>query len=114
MLTFFCSTFEGLNYETSIEQASLLLCKGGSFVGNIFGLQVAYIDGKLKGDIFVENVSLGPNAIIFGNITCKSIQISPTARLSGLLDVSTNNDITSNASQLYENTHFVQYKELME
>ena len=94
-------------------QASLLLCKGGSFIGNIFGLQIAYIDGKVKGDIFVENVALGPNAVVFGNITCKAIQMSATARISGLLDVSISNDITSNASQLYESTHFVQYKELL-
>jgi len=94
------------------SEANLLLCNGGTFVGNIYGLQIAYIDGKVKGDIFVENVYIGPNAIVFGNVTCKSIQVSSTARIFGLLDVSATNDIASNASQMYENTHFVEYKEL--
>ncbi len=90
-----------------------MLCRGGSFVGNIFGLKCVYLDGKVVGDIFVEHVYLGPNAIITGNITCKSIQVSATAKLVGLLDVSMNNDISSNASQLYENVHFVNYQQLV-
>ena len=45
------------------------------------------VDGKLVGDINVRRVCLRGNAQVFGNITCRSLQMDPSVVVVGTLNV---------------------------
>lgn len=53
------------------------------------------MDGKVIGDINVENLHLGSSAAVHGDITCKSLQIDGGAALVGRLEISPNAPINS-------------------
>lgn len=54
-----------------------------------------YIDGKVIGDVNVENLHLGSSASVHGDISCRSIQIDGGAALVGKLDISPRAQIIS-------------------
>lgn len=70
------------------SQACLVLCPGGHFKGQLTGLGLVYVNGTVDGDICVYRLSLGPNAVIRGNITCQQIEMSGTAKIQGNLNIS--------------------------
>lgn len=86
--------------------ACLVLCKTGIFKGNLCGLGTVYINGKVEGDITVERLALGPAAVVTGNISCRSIEMTGKAQILGQLNVSPNlilpNDNSTNQSHLIE------------
>jgi cytoskeletal protein CcmA (bactofilin family) len=49
---------------------------------------LVYINGNVEGDISVYRLSLGPSAIVFGNVTCQQIEMSSSAKFTGQLNVS--------------------------
>lgn len=73
--------------------AGLVLCSSGTFLGDICGLGVVYVDGKVKGNIFVDHLGLGPNAQVHGNVFCKRIEVAGSASIIGQLLVNTNTQI---------------------
>lgn len=62
-----------------------------------------YINGTVDGDICVYKLSLGPNAVIRGNITCQQIEMSSSAKINGNLNISPslqiNNDFDEEISK---------------
>lgn len=75
------------------DGAGLIICHGGTFVGNLCGLGLVYVDGSLQGEICVNNLFLGPNAVVKGNIKCRQLSVSATASISGKMSVSPSLDI---------------------
>lgn len=57
---------------------------------------MAYIDGKVEGNVSVNHLELGPNAFIYGNIFCKKLHMSGTSKLIGDMNVNPTNDIPMN------------------
>jgi len=74
--------------------AALIICKGGSFHGNLTGLGTVYVDGKVQGEIFVRQLYLGPHAVIRGNVSCQQLSVSGSASIVGKLNVSPNLEIS--------------------
>ena len=68
--------------------AGLVLCSSGTFLGDICGLGIVYVDGKVKGNIFVDHLGLGPNAQVHGNVFCKRIEVAGSGSVIGQLLVS--------------------------
>jgi len=54
-----------------------------------------YIDGKVVGDVNVENLYLGSSASVHGDVSCKTIQIDGGAALVGKLEISPHALVTS-------------------
>jgi cytoskeletal protein CcmA (bactofilin family) len=73
----------------------VIISPTGCFIGDLSGLSGAYIDGKVIGDVNVENLHLGSSAAVHGDITCKSLQIDGGAALVGRLEISPNAPINS-------------------
>ena len=49
---------------------------------------VIVCDGKIKGNLFVDvSVTIGPNAVVFGNIRSAEINIDPGAIIKGSIEV---------------------------
>ena len=69
-------------------QSRIVISPGGCFVGDLSGFSSVYIDGKVVGDVNVENLYLGSSASVHGDISCKSIQIDGGAALVGKLEIS--------------------------
>lgn len=69
------------------------MTRKGHYLGDIVGLNLAYIDGKVEGDIAVHFLELGPHANICGNILCKRIIVAGHARYTGDVKVSPSNAI---------------------
>lgn len=73
--------------------ASVIVTQRGHYLGDIIGLDLAYVDGKVEGDISVNALELGPHANVCGNILCKRIVIAGHAKFSGELNVTPSNII---------------------
>lgn len=73
--------------------ASLIVCKGGSFTGDLVGLGMVYVDGKVTGTICVSRCFLGPHAVVRGDIQCRQLSVSATASIIGRLNVSPSLDV---------------------
>jgi cytoskeletal protein CcmA (bactofilin family) len=63
--------------------AGLVLCSSATFVGDISGLGVVYIDGTVRGNIFVEHLGVGPNANIFGSVFAQRLEVAEHATIQG-------------------------------
>jgi len=72
-----------------------VISPGGCFIGDLSGFNSVYIDGKVIGDVNVENLYLGNSASVHGDITCRTIQIDGGAALVGKLEISPQAQITS-------------------
>lgn len=73
--------------------ASIIITRRGHYLGDIVGLNLAYIDGKVEGNISVHALELGPHANVCGNILCKRIVIAGHSNFTGELNVSPSNII---------------------
>lgn len=73
--------------------ASIIVTRRGHYLGDIIGLNLAYIDGKVEGNIYVHALELGPHANVCGNIMCRRIVIAGHAKYTGDLNVSPSNSI---------------------
>jgi type IV secretory pathway VirB10-like protein len=69
------------------SQGDLIIGESGEVVGDINNMKSLLIDGKLVGNVSVDRVCIRGQAQVFGNITCKSVQIDPTAIIVGTLNV---------------------------
>mmetsp|Transcript_19388 Transcript_19388/g.32412 ORF Transcript_19388/g.32412 Transcript_19388/m.32412 type:complete len:568 (+) Transcript_19388:80-1783(+) len=70
------------------RESRIVVSPGGCFIGDLSGLVAAYIDGKVIGDVNVEELYLGSSAAVHGDVTCKSLQIDGGASIVGQLQVS--------------------------
>lgn len=68
-------------------QGDLIIGETGEVVGDINNMGSLLIDGKLVGNINVKRVCLRGQAQVFGDITCKSLQMDPTVVVVGKLNV---------------------------
>ncbi len=59
------------------------------------GLSSAFVDGKIVGDIHVGSLSIGPNAVIYGDITCQTISIRKGSTIVGRVKTSQTMELTS-------------------
>uniref|UniRef100_A0A7S3HKF8 Uncharacterized protein n=1 Tax=Spumella elongata TaxID=89044 RepID=A0A7S3HKF8_9STRA len=73
----------------------IVISPGGCFIGDLSGFNSVYIDGKVVGDVIVENLYLGSSASVHGDISCKTIQIDGGAALVGKLEISPHALVTS-------------------
>lgn len=69
------------------SEGDLIIGDSGEVVGDINNMKSLLIDGKLVGNVRVERVCIRGQAQVFGNISCKSIQIDPTVIMVGTLNV---------------------------
>lgn len=76
-------------------QSRIVISPGGCFIGDLTGFNSVYIDGKVVGDVNVENLYLGSSASVHGDISCKTIQIDGGAALVGKLEISPHAQIIS-------------------
>ena len=77
------------------SQSRIVISPGGCFIGDLSGFHSVYIDGKVVGDVNVENLYLGSSASVHGDISCKTIQIDGGAALVGKLEISPHALVTS-------------------
>lgn len=56
-------------------------------MGNIIGIGLVYIDGKVEGEIRVAKLMLGPNASVHGDIHCQKLYVMGSASIEGNLNV---------------------------
>lgn len=107
-----------LRVEGSIEgkalappEAAMVICENASFLGDISGLGPVYIDGYVRGNIFVDNLGLGPHAVIEGSIFCKRVEVAGNAIIQGQLHISKSTDIPANHAYR-PNLHLVEEQRL--
>lgn len=71
------------------KKASLIIGADGVLRGNIAQINTVLVEGKLIGDIaFVDRVKITRTATVYGNISCKSLEVCADAVLVGSLHVS--------------------------
>ena len=78
-------TVEGKLITT--EHSKILISNTGSYTGNL-SISAALINGHMIGNLSVEDLHLGSNAILYGDVTCKSIKVEYGASIVGQLSVS--------------------------
>ena len=66
----------------------MIISPTGCYRGDLTGINAAFINGKVIGDINVENLHLGSCAAVHGDIACKTIEIDAGAALVGRLEIS--------------------------
>lgn len=71
------------------------MCHGACFRGHLKGLGLVYINGVVEGDISVYRLSLGPQAVVKGNILCQQIEMINGAQINGKLNISPQTEIPS-------------------
>mmetsp|Transcript_16584 Transcript_16584/g.24953 ORF Transcript_16584/g.24953 Transcript_16584/m.24953 type:complete len:345 (+) Transcript_16584:142-1176(+) len=89
-----------------ISQGSLIVGSQGKVTGDIVNIETLLVDGQIVGNINVQNLHLRGYASVFGDISCRSIQIDPTAVVVG--DVNVHNHaptrIDSNGKEITKST----------
>jgi len=69
-------------------KAGMIIGEAGTLLGNILGLGCLLVEGKVLGNINVESLTLAETAVVHGDISCRSMECSPSATLIGQLHIS--------------------------
>mmetsp|Transcript_14742 Transcript_14742/g.22227 ORF Transcript_14742/g.22227 Transcript_14742/m.22227 type:complete len:315 (-) Transcript_14742:152-1096(-) len=78
---------DGLFTGKLISKGDLIIGSQGKLVGNVTDMGSLLVDGKIVGNINVGRVCLRGQASVFGDITCKSIQVEPTVVMVGKVNI---------------------------
>lgn len=73
---------------TAPPKAGLIIGETGTLIGNVMGIGCMYVEGKVVGNISVESLTLAKNAVVHGDVSCRSISVVPDATIIGQLHIS--------------------------
>tara|TARA_B110000971_G_scaffold102978_1_gene105946 strand:+ start:438 stop:1067 length:630 start_codon:yes stop_codon:yes gene_type:complete len=76
-------SFEGKLVSTG----DLIIGRSGTLIGDVNNMGELIIDGKVKGNLNASKIELRAKAMVFGNITCKSLTMDPTCVVCGTMNV---------------------------
>ena len=87
----------------------MIINDSGIYYGDIVGILAVAINGKVIGDLCVDTVYLGSNAVVHGNVMCRSLTMDRSAILVGHLSVSKDLDV---GIDTYKAAAFIDSKEI--
>ncbi len=70
------------------NDAGIIIGPNGIYKGNLRNFSTILVEGKIIGNISdVESITLKDSAVVFGNISCKSIETLPNSTIIGYLNI---------------------------
>ncbi len=88
------------------NDAGIIIGPNGVYKGNLKNFSTILVEGKIIGNINdVESITLKESAVVFGNISCKSIETLPNSTIIGYLNIDPFLIINKNDSNNNNNKH---------